>query len=219
MKIKIMIDKRKLDLEIHEAAQMYLSDIAQMSEDELRDNLKYFAEKCKKIAEGILEQYVFANVSKYAEGKFSIQDVETLGKFVDFQTGYQAQMLQWIEAHPLEVKEETFEFPPKPVGEDDAKSVPPKAIFIGGTVLAVGLFIFTNIWIALGAELLAILFAKVQSMRIQKSAAQRKMEMEHYATALQDKKNEMINGMLVELEKWLDLGVEKSKEILSMYNL
>lgn len=214
-----MIDKNKLNTEVHEAAQMYLSDINQMSESELRDNLEYFAEKCKKIAEGILEQYVFTNVSKYTEGDFPIQDMEILGRFVDFQKGYQAQMLQWIESHPLEVKEETFEFPAKPSEKVNEQFVAPKTIFIGGTVIAVGLFIFTNIWIALGAELLAVLLAKAQSMRIQKSAAQRKMELEHYATALQNKRNELINGMLVELEKWLDQGEEKSKVILSTYKL
>lgn len=214
-----MIDKNKLNTEVHEATQMYLSDINQMSESELRDNLEYFAEKCKKIAEGILEQYVFTNVSKYTEGDFPIQDMEILGRFVDFQTGYQAQMLQWIESHPLEVKEETFEFPTKPSERNNEQFIAPKTIFIGGTVIAVGLFIFTNIWIVLGAELLAVLLAKAQSMRIQKSADQRKMELEHYATALQDKKNELINGMLVELEKWLDQGEEKSKVILSTYKL
>lgn len=214
-----MTDKNKLNTEVHEAAQMYLSDINQMSESELRDNLEYFAEKCKKIAEGILEQYVFTNVSKYTEGDFPIQDVEILGRYVDFQTGYQAQMLQWIESHPLEVKKETFEFPTKPSERNNEQFIAPKTIFIGGTVIAVGLFIFTNIWIVLGAELLAVLLAKAQSMRIQKSAAQRKMELEHYATALQDKKNELINGMLVELEKWLDQGEEKSKVILSTYKL
>lgn len=214
-----MIDKTKLNTEVCEAAQMYLSDINRMSENELRDNLEYFAEKCKKIAEGILEQFVFTNVSKYTEGDFPIQDMEILGQFVDFQIGYQAQMLKWIESHPLEVKKEAFEFPSKPVEKNDAQYIAPKSIFIGGTVIAVGLFIFTNIWIALGAELLAVLLAKAQSMRIQKSVAQRKMELEHYVTALQDKKNELINGMLVELEKWLDQGVEKSKEILSTYKL
>lgn len=214
-----MIDKTKLNTEVREAAQMYLSDINRMSENELRDNLEYFAEKCKKIAEGILEQFVFTNVSKYTEGDFPIQDMEILGQFVDFQTGYQAQMLKWIESHPLEVKKEAFEFPSKPVEKNDAQYIAPKSIFIGGTVIAVGLFIFTNIWIALGAELLAVLLAKAQSMRIQKSVAQRKMELEHYVTALQDKKNELINGMLIELEKWLDQGVEKSKEILSTYKL
>ena len=214
-----MIDKFKLNIEVQEAAKMYLSEINQMTDSELRENLEYFAEKCKKIAEGILEQYVFANVSRYTESEFSIQDVETLGKFVNFRTGYQAQMLHWIELHPLEVREEAFEFPYKPTGNDNAKDITPKSIIIGGSVLAVGLFIFTNIWIALGAELLAILLAKVQSIRILKNVEQRKMEVEHYNITLQNKKNELINGMLVELEKWLDEGEEKSKEILSTYNL
>ena len=128
-------------------------------------------------------------------------------------------MLQWIESHPLEVKKEIFEFPIKPTEKDCSQFIAPKTIFISGTVIAVGLFIFTNIWIALGAELLAVLLSKAQSMRIKKSAAQKKMELEHYATALQVKKNELINGMLVELEKWLDQGEEKSKEILSTYKL
>lgn len=213
-----MVDKRKLNIEIQDAAQLYLSEINQMSETELRNNLEYFAEKSKKIVEGILEQYIFANVAQYTEGEFAIQDLKILGKFVDFQTGYQAQMLQWIEEHPLEVKEETFEYPTKPLEKDSTNFISPTSLFIGGSVIAVGLFIFTNIWIALGAELLAVLLAKVQSMRMQKSAAQRKMEMEHYAIALEDKKNELISGMLIELEKWLDQGISKSKEILSTYN-
>lgn len=214
-----MIDKRKLNIEVHEAAQMYLSDINQMSETELRNELEYFAEKCKKIAEGILEQYVFGVFARYTEGAFAIQDVETRGRFVDFQNGYQSQMLKWIEDNPLEVKEETFEIPTKPIEKEEANHISPRSIVIGGSVIAVGLFIFSNIWIALGAELLTLILAKVQSMHIQKSAAQRKMELEHYDTALQNKKDELINGLLKDLEQWLDQGVAKSNEILSTYNL
>ena len=214
-----MIDKVELNNRIHEAAKLYLADIQQMSEKELKDNLRYFAEKCKGIAEGILENHVFANFTKYSEGPFAISDTETLSMFCDFKTGYQQQMLNWIAEHPLEVKEEVFELPQRP--EDAIKNAPlsPAAILIGGTIVSVGLFIFTNIWIFIGAELLSVLLAKIQSNRVRKSDEQRKMAMEHYAVAIENKKNELVNGMIVELEKWLDIGEEESRRISSSYNL
>jgi hypothetical protein len=214
-----MIDKVELYTQIKEAANLYLHDIEQMSESELKDNLQYFAEKSKKIADGLLEQFVFSNVAKYTSGSWAIQDDVMLGRFCDFKTGYQSQMLQWIEQHQLEVKEESFDLPQKPLEVEEQNHISPKNILIGGTIIAVGLFIFTNIWIALAAEILSIVLSKVQSMRIQKSAEQRKMEMDHYLVAIENRKNELVNGMISELEKWLDLGETQSIEILKTYNL
>ena len=196
-----------------------MAKLKKIDGSELKEHLKYFAEKCTKIAEGIIESFVFNNVEKYTEGTFAIKDIEALGKFCDFTNGYQQQMLDWISNHPLEVKEETFNLPSKPDFSPKDSTISPKTIFIGGTVLSVGLFIFTNVWIFIGAELLAFVLAKIQSMKIQKTASQRKDAIEHYQIELENKKNELVNGMINELDKWLDLGVSKSNEILSTYNL
>lgn len=214
-----MIDKVELDNRVREAANLYLSNIQHMSESELKDNLRYFAEKSKKIAEDILEQFVFAEVAKYTDGPFAIKDSEVLGSFINFNSGYQHQMLEWIESHPLEVKEEEFKLPQNPSSDEETKLIQPKTIFIGGTIISVGLFIFTNIWIALGAELLSVILAKVQEVRIRKSAEQREIAKRHYFKAIEDKKNRLINGMIDELGKWLDLGVDKSNAILASFNL
>lgn len=214
-----MINKVELHNLVQEAAKLYLVELQNMTESELKDNLQYFAEKCKKIAEGILEQYVFANVNKYTEGPFAISDSDVFGKFCDFTTGYQQQMLNWVAEHSLEVKEETFEFPQKPESEEKCSPISPKTILTGGTIVSIGLFIFTNVWIFLGAELLTIILAKIQSVRIQNNEIRRKEAMEHYAIALENKTNELVNGMINELDKWLDLGEKMSNKILTTFNL
>lgn len=50
-----MIDKTMLNKKIREAADLLLRDIQLMGPDELNENLRYFAEKAKNVAEGILE--------------------------------------------------------------------------------------------------------------------------------------------------------------------
>lgn len=214
-----MIDKTELSNKIFEAASTMLSDIQSMSEEELRDNLRYFSEKCKSVAERILEVFITKTKRRYTEGEFAISDPEVLAKFVDFSTGYQEQMLNWIKKHPLEVKEEVFSLPQKPSADNETKQVQPKTIFFGGTIVSVGLFIFTNIRIALGAELLSVILAKVQEVRIRKSAEQKAIAKKHYLQAIEDKKNRLVNGMIDELGKWLDLGEEESNKILASFNL
>lgn len=214
-----MIDKTTLNNKVHESANMLLADIQLMNETELQENLRYFAEKAKDIAESIFEEYVFAVVKKYTEGNFTISDPDKLSLFVDFTTGYQQQMLNWIQTHPLEVKEEVFEIPERPCDNVTINDISPKVILGVGTAIAVGLFIFTNIWIALAAEILSIVVAKIQKDRITKRREETEIERKRYAIAIEAKKNQLIIGMIDELEKWLDLGEEASGEILTSFNI
>lgn len=163
-----MIDKTMLNKKIREAADMLFTDIQLMNPDELNENLRYFAEKAKNVAEGILEEYIFSVVSNYTEGVNAIKDTEILSKFINFSSGYQQQMLDWIKNNPLEVKEEVFEIPQAKSVTTDKGEISPKVIFGAGTALAVGLFIFTNVWIALAAEIITIFLTKYQNERITK---------------------------------------------------
>ncbi|MDE6084660.1 MAG: hypothetical protein K2G11_09260 [Muribaculaceae bacterium] len=213
-----MIDKTALNIEIREAADLFLSDIQLMSETELNDNLRYFAEKCKSIAEYILEQYVISVRNRYSEGEFAIKDITLLNNFVDFSSGYQAQMLEWIKDNQLNVEEQTFEIPSKPQA-DFSNRVKPKTIAISGTVIAVGLFIFSNIWIALAAELITCLATFIQKKRIAKSENQLLIEQKLYEQQLEAKKDSLVFGLISDLDKWLDKGVDASNEILKNFNL
>lgn len=79
-----MIDKTMLNKKIREAADLLLRDIQLMGPDELNENLRYFAEKAKNVAEGVLEEYIFSVVSNYTEGFNAIKDTEILSKFINF---------------------------------------------------------------------------------------------------------------------------------------
>ena len=214
-----MIDKTELTLKIKETADTLLADIQQMSEDELKDNLRYFAEKCKSIAERILEEYITNTKNRYSEGIFAITDPQILSDFVDFSSGYQHQMLEWIKNNPLKVEESRFELPSKPAQDPSDKYVKPRNIAIAGTVVAVGLFIFTNIWIALAAELLTCLAALIQQKRIAKSRKQVIFGQEKYVQELLAKRDQLISGLISDLGKWLDNGEEASNQILKEYNI
>ena len=215
-----MIDKTMLNKKIREAADMLFTDIQLMNPHELNENLRYFAEKAKNVAEGILEEYIFSVLSNYTEGVNSIKDTEILSKFINFSSGYQQQMLDWIKNNPLEVKEEVFEIPQAKSVTTDKGEISPKVIFGAGTALAVGLFIFTNVWIALAAEIITIFLTKYQNERITKqNSIKEEIEKKRYEASLHAKKDELVNGMISELEKWLDLGETASKKIITSFGM
>ncbi|MDE6338688.1 MAG: hypothetical protein K2K97_02735, partial [Muribaculaceae bacterium] len=174
--------------------------------------------RCTSIAERILENFIKETKLHYSEGDFALQDPVLLGKFVDFTTGYQQQMLDWIKNNPLKVEEESFEIPDRPKRES-SKQIQPKDIAISGTVIAVGLFIFTNIWIALAAELITCLATLIQKKRIEISQKQKLFEQQRYEQELIAKRDQLVNGMITDLDKWLDKGEEASNLILKEYNI
>ena len=214
-----MIDKTELNIKISEAANKFLADIQLMSEDELKENLRFFAEKCKSIAERILEVYIKDIKNRYSEGEFAIKDSTVLGKFVDFSKGYQHQMLEWIRNNPLQVEELKFDRPKKTGTDSSSSAITPKAIVISGTVIAIGLFIFSNIWVALAAEILSCLAALIQKKRLSKSEKQIVFEQKRYEQELIAKKNQLVAGIISDLDKWLDSGEEASNNILKEYNI
>ena len=214
-----MIDKTILNKEIREAAEVLLSDIQTMSPDVLEENLKYFAEKAKDIAERVLDEYSNEKFDYYTDGAFGIKDPDVLRAFVDFNTGYKQQMLNWIESHRPEVKEEHFEIVPPQVEEKMSFDVSPRIILGVGTAIAVGLFIFTNIWIALAAEILAIVMGEVQKRRISNRKTMLENEEKRYKATLLVKKDALINGMINELDKWLEEGEAYSESIIKSFGL
>lgn len=214
-----MIDKTKLNTRILETAERIFEDMNHMTEIELQDNLEYFATKAKEIADSILEQYTFGIVAKYTEGDFAISDIDKLSEFCSFTNGYQHQMLDWISTHKLDVMHEKFDFSQKPSEENEKNMISPKVILGIGSFVAIGLFIFTNIWIALAAEIITIAIVYIQKKRISLQKEQQILEQERYEMMLKDKKNKLVYGMIEELDKWLETGVEASDKIINSFNI
>lgn len=206
-----LIDKVYLKTQVQEKAKLLLCEISD-------ENLKYFTEEIKKLAEGILERYVFDIYDTYTTSAFAIKDDDVLQSFSDFNSGYQAQMLKWISDNALKIEHIEINLPKPPV-ETAPKTTNPLYHLGIGTVIATGLFIFTNTWVALAAEVLTIAIAYRQYTKnviIQKHYA---LEKERYAHELKIKKDKLIQGLIVDLEKWLDQGKAESDRILASYNL
>lgn len=206
-----LIDMVYLKTQVQEKAKLMLGEITD-------ENLKYFTEEVKKLAEGILEKYVFDIYDTFTTGAFTIENEETLQAFSDFNLGYQAQMLKWINDNALKIEHVEIKLPKQPA-ETAPKTTNPIYPLTIGTVIATGLYIFTNIWVALAAEILTLALAYRQYLKNDKVQKQYALEKERYAHELKIKKDKLIQGLIVDLEKWLDQGKAESDRILASYNL
>lgn len=204
------LDIAKLEADVLEKAELFLSDITE-------DNLKAFSDEVKKIAEGTLQKYVFKVCDWYTDGNFS-ENQDFLSMFVDLKSGYQQTMLNWIEQNCIVVQQQSFEYPECPAMPNSKSQI--KTMTITGTVgtaVATGLLIFGHPWLALAVELLTVAITYHSYRKYKTSQNQYKMELEAYELKLKSMKNDLINGITEDLISWVNKGVEYSNSILETY--
>lgn len=181
------------------------------------ENLKYFSEETKKIAEATMENYIFHVYDLYTDGARKITDLSILEKFTNYSSGYQGQMLKWNEEHPIVLTEQTISIPVEPKGPE--KVVSPTPVLAIGTAVAVGLFIFTNVWVAVAAELLAVALSYRQVVAKKQADIKFEARKADYERAIKKLKRDLVLGLIKELEEWLKQGKDASDAILKSYNL
>ncbi len=211
---KVMMDFVRLETEVRQKAQEYLADISEA-------NLKAFAESTKYIAQSILENYFLSVDDIYTNGALKIEDVDIFNKFINFHDGYRAQMKKWSSDNEIAIGEmmvnPTLKYPEM---EDENITKKPIAIAGVGTLIAVGLFIFTEMWIAVAAELLALGFAaytyKKNKDNREKQYAFRvkKVEMQ-----IEQEKVRLVNGLIKDLKTWLSNADKFSNDVLVSFGL
>ena len=209
-----MIDYVELETNVRKNAEDYLSDITE-------DNLRAFAESTRSIAKIVLEKFYFAVDDLYSDGPLELQDKEQLAKFSDFSDGYRSKMINWASEHEIVIQE--MKVTPSlnyPELSDIETSKLPLTIGGIGTIVAVGLCIFTKLWIAVVAELL-VLATTIYSYK--KATAHRNEEYEilvkEYEIRLQEEKQRLINGLISDLKEWLKNAEEFSEETLASFGI
>ena len=198
------MDIQPLKNAIEEKANLLLTEITE-------ENLKTFSQTVKIIAESAMEQYIFKVYNLYTEGEFKIADINILLSFTDYHSGYQSKMLAWNKSHPIQLHEERVELLEQPMAPRINKYQPVITAGIG-TVVAISLYLFSNAWVVLVTEILALTLA----YRQQKD---RLLELTTYENQLGMKRTSLINGLTEDLVKWLELGKEYSNSILHSHNL
>lgn len=205
------ISLEPLKTAIEEKAQLFLTEITE-------DNMKAFAQEIKLITEGIMEQYIFKVYNLYSNGEFKITNLDALESFTNYSSGYQSKMLAWNKNHPIQLQEQKVEILKQPEAPRLNKYQP--VITIGvGTVVAIGLYIFSNRWVALAAEILTLAIAYGQLHRQQKVRQFYEADLLTYNNRLEMKRRKLIKGLTEDLVKWLEMGKEYSDSILISYNL
>lgn len=204
------VDIGKLQVAIQEKADVLLNEITE-------DNLKYFSSEIKKVAESILDEYIFKIYDIYTEGALKIEDTDHLLAFTDYTNGFQGLMDNWKNLHPIIIKQETVTLPLEP--QMRTQKIAANHVAVGGTIIATGLLIFSNVWVALAVELLtvAITYYKIQERKNYENDFE--FQKQKYQIEIQKKKSELIQGLTNDLELWLSNAANEANSILKQLGL
>jgi hypothetical protein len=200
----------RLETEVHQKAKEFLEEINE-------ENLKTFAESTKLIAQSVFEEYILEVDRQYTNGVFKIEDIALLDKFMDFKNGYRSTMKDWIAEKGITLQElkidPTISCPN--LSKEDLAKLP---MLIGGlgTLVAVGIFITSNVWVALAAELLCLgIAAAVYEKQKNNLAKDYAFRLKKYKKQIQGEKDRLVNGLIKDLKGWLSAAEQYSQDTLS----
>lgn len=206
----LKMDLYRLETEVHQKAKEFLEEINE-------ENLKTFAESTKLIAQSVFEEYILEVDRQYTNGVFKIEDMTLLDKFMDFKNGYRSTMKEWIAEKGITLQElkidPTISCPN--LSKEDLAKLP---MLIGGlgTLVAVGIFITSNVWVALAAELLCLgIAAAVYEKQKNNLAKDYAFRLKKYKMQIQGEKDRLVNGLIKDLKGWLSAAEKYSKDTLS----
>lgn len=211
---KIMMDVVRLETEVRQKAQEYLDDISE-------ESLKAFAESTKYIAQSVLENYLLSVDDIYTNGALKIGNTDKFNMFIDFHDGYRAKMKKWISKNEISIGEMKVT-PALRYPELEEENITNKPIAIGGvgTLVAVGLFIFTEMWIAVAAELLALGAAAYMYKRSKKKREKKyAFRIQKYEMQIEQEKSRLVNGLINDLKIWLGNAESFSNEIILNFGI
>ena len=208
------MDIVRLETEVRQKAKEYLDDISE-------ENLKSFAESTKYIAQSILENYFLSIDDIYSNGALKIGDIEVLNKFIDFHDGYRAKMKRWASDNEITIGKMTVTPTLKyPEMDDEKITKKPIAIAGVGTLVAVGLFIFTEMWIAVAAELLALgVAAYTYKKNKENREKQYVFRVKKYEMQIEQEKARLVNGLIKDLKTWLSNAEQFSNDVLVSFGI
>ncbi|WP_372744415.1 hypothetical protein [Lutibacter sp.] len=202
-------DYVRLNDDIRKLAKDYLSEITE-------ENIKMFSESIKMVGETTLENYYLSIDNHYSEGVFKIKDKKVLSEFIDFATGYRYSMKLWARENEIKLKKIEVPNIERPKNLTYNKQHP--TVILGvGTLAAVGVFIFSNIWVALLTELL-VLGITYRVIKKEKKLNY-EFELKKYEIQIETEKEKLINGLIEDIKEWLKKAETNSNELLKKFKV
>ncbi len=211
-KSHVMMDYVRLETGVRQKAKEYLGEITE-------ENLKSFAESTKFLAQSVFEKYYLEVDHLYSDGALKIKDEELLDQFMDFHDGYRASMKKWMADNEIMIREMKVD-PSISLPDLPSEDIKQTSLVIAGvgTLVAVGLFIFTELWIAVAAELLFLgTVAIIYKKKKDKQAADYEFKIREYEILIEKEKTRLVNGLVKDLKTWLSNAEKYSGEVLIKY--
>lgn len=204
------IDLAQMRISIEEKAKIILNEVTE-------DDVNYFVKEAKNEAKHLMAKYIFTIYNFYTEGEFAIKNMDSLEAFTNPDTGFQAQMLNWIDQSDIAITQADMNYAEAPTKRNTSSFH--KTTLGVGTAIAAGLLIFKHPWIALTVELLALSASYVQYKNKDNNEKRYNEQLEKYTKDITALKNSFVNSMISDMEKWLKDGQQKTKEVLNTFKL
>ncbi|WP_455520365.1 hypothetical protein [Porphyromonas sp.] len=141
-----------------------------------------------------LDKYIIAQGEKYRK-ELSEEQYEA---FVDFETGYRAQMDRWIGEHPLKMRQRPIQaFPEPKLWQQQRVRRPLKTVAIGvGSILL--LSPFTSAWVHYAVGLITA------GMAVRAYRKGSREDREFYLRQQANQRTQLITQTQLDLVRWLD---------------
>lgn len=185
-----MIDKTAFAKEVKRIGAEYIRAGVEID----LETINRFVQVLFNRAKDHLDEYIIAQGEKHrkelSEGQYE--------SFVDFETGYRAQMDRWIETHPLRMRQRPIQAKPEPkLWQQQRVRRPLKTVAIGvGSILL--LSPFTTAWVRYAVGLITAGLA-VKAYR--KGSRE---DHEFYLRQQTNQRTQLITQIQLDLVRWLD---------------
>lgn len=212
-KNNISIDYARLETEVCEKAEDYLVSLS-------AEDITEFYESAKFIAQSICESYFLAIDGLYSDGPLKLTDQTAMDRFSDFSTGYRAQMKEWMHSHSAQVRDiaDSVEAPDPQMPKVSSRT--PLIVAGVGTLAVAGLAVWADSWGCLAAEVVVLGAAAMLYKRgVEKQRMAQEAQMRQYKAGSENKKANVINGVIGDLKTWLGQAEDFSKKTLATFGI
>ena len=199
-----MINRYDIVKNIEELGEQILKELAP-------NEFRLFAERTKLYVDNAFDEYL-RQVEDEVLSSF-IEEDDKKKAFMDLETGFMRQMQLWLKDNAITVTEQNVDINKlKSDSKEQKRSL--YTILGGGTLLAIGLSIPAKIawWVPVVVELLTlgVAYKKYNSSYI----TPRQIQMKINAV-----KKDLINGVINDIESWLDSAEIQVKIVKESFDL
>lgn len=184
-----MLDKTAFAKDVKRIGAEYLRSGVEIDQE----TINQFVQVLFNRAKDHLDEYIIAQGEKHRKELSE----EQYGSFVDFETGYRAQMDRWIETHPLEVRQRPIQTKPeqKLWQQRVRRSLKTVAIGVGSILL---LSPFTSAWVRYAVGLITA------GLAVKAYREGSREDHEFYLRQQTNQRTQLITQIQLDLVRWLD---------------